>query len=56
MKKKFGDLTVRELDDICLANEDCDVCPLFHKGFNQCSIKILFQASQEKEIELPDDL
>lgn len=51
MKKKIGDLTMREVDAICnsVTNEHCEGCPL--KDFNVCAI-ISENEYLDEEIEI----
>lgn len=50
MKKKIGDLTLREIkkerDKACSAQPDCSECP-----FRHCCISDVFDLEQEVEVE-----
>jgi len=63
MKKKFGDLTVREAENICNNSENCiENCAIYKAYYNNktefithCPIT-LYKPDLDKEIELPDAL
>ena len=51
MKVEFGDLTVRQMYDICMKQTSCDSrCPLYGLCDNEPGMSDL-----SKEIELPDE-
>ena len=52
MKKKIGDFTLRELEDICNSKIDCSECPLYNCRRHIGDIANLPPEYLEKEIEI----
>lgn len=54
MKVKFGDLTVRQLHDICLHQDDCPNCPI--RNLYTCMAQRCPQTyDPDKAIDLPEE-
>ena len=52
MKKKIGDLTLKELSELCIKRKDCNDCPLL----DVCGEYIdTFDEELEIEIEVEDE-
>ena len=51
MKCKFGDLTLRQLHDVCQKQPVCTRCPLY----GTCSDPRIRNARLNAEIDLPDE-
>ena len=56
MKKKLGDLTVRELWKLCIAKDSCDDCILDTWFDRWCFVDSIRKANLDDEIEVSDEM
>lgn len=57
MKVKFGELTARQLADICNSHDDCEGCP-FVKDTETTECRVALSSTKayiDFEIDLPDE-
>lgn len=57
MKVKFGDLTARQLADICNSHDNCEGCP-FVKDTETTECRVALSSTKayiDFEIDLPDE-
>ena len=55
MKKKLGEFTLYEVDEICKRNENCDTCPFHVGGWKQCIVVCEMKDEDlEKEFEVEE--